>query len=141
MNEQTPKITIIIGDNTHQINPNDQASILNIPWQERKKIIDIIELIKQSEHVKKPATDPVAKDVSPARENQTIATQLKVPSIKTTDVDFNPSKKSLSDTEVDQIMQQIIMTQKTTTKIPEKKDVYKWLLIVLAVIVGLALIF
>ena len=135
-------INITIAGKSYQINPQDKASIAQIPWQERKKLIELIEVIKQAEHVNTKSVDSI-------EEVKSAATVLPKPQrLVVPQKGASPIEKILGDgsrapakDDADLIMQQLIMEQKGGSKIPEKKEVYKWMVGIFAVIILLMLIF
>ncbi len=142
-------ITITINGHTHRFNNGDFEAIKKLPWPERKALIELLENIKQAEYVK-PIKDvevedakfevnlqsaSVASNTSLSKKAQNIAQTKQLN--QTLDSQIKPSDK-----DVDELMSRLIVEQKQThSSVPDKASVYKWLLIVFAVIFGLALIF
>lgn len=152
-------ITFSINDVTHRFNLRDKASIRKIPWQDRKRIIKVIEHIKQAEHVTKKSSEPLTTPTNLPQTNRVQlpqnATSVSVNeaasklTIKSTDEPpaalfkhgMEPKPEQEKD-DIDVLMQQLLMQQPPGSNgIPDKKSVYKWFLIVIAVIFFLALIF
>lgn len=142
-------ISITINNQSHHFKSNDIEAMRKLPWSERKLLIELLENIKQAEFVK-PVKEPVFEDANfdepeePAIDSSIVLSKkitdknsLKNVRTKTLDSQVKPS-----DADVDDLMSRLIVEQKqSSSSVPDKSAVYKWLLIVFAVIFGLALIF
>lgn len=148
MNKSTD-IVIKINNKTHCFNSDDMEAMRQLPWPERKALIELLEKIKQAEYVKpvkevfeddaKFVTNPDSATNSSANLNKKI-TQNRTP-ISGYDKKLDPKIKP-SDADLDDLMSRFIVEQKQSHQtVPDKSSVYKWLLIVFAVIIGLVLIF
>ena len=130
------KIEITINGKTHTFEAGDPNAIKDMPWQERKELIGILEQIKQVEYV----------DNKPALEKQGL-------SILTTEKQINPISSATATPaydkavkpgqgDVDSIMNRLIMEEKKhQSTVPDRGPVIKWMLAVIAVIMVLALLF
>lgn len=147
------QITITINDKTHQFKAGDVDAMRDLPWPERKQLIDLLENIKQAEYVK-PADANFSSPASLGSKNQSyggnqaIKSTTKQPIIKpskpaaqTNAAKLDPSIKA-SDKDVDDLMNRLILEQKGSHQpVPDKSSVIKLLLLVFAIIIALALIF
>ena len=129
--EQTD-ISISINGKTHRINIDDPAAISRIPWEDRKQLIQVLEAIRQAEHVR-PTPDKSVKTVQ----------STQVPALKSVSKPAKPGKVPQAHAEdIDVIMSQLIIEErKNRTQIPDRGVVIKWMLIIFAVIVLLSLLF
>lgn len=146
MTDKKP-ILIRINDKTYKLNPNNLSSLKAMPWEARKELINLLEQVKQAEYVKpqkQPADDePKSKHDASA----VISTEVKRPETKPV-IASKQQKPTLdksvkpSDSDVDDIMNRLILEQKSTHQtVPDKSSVYKWFLILFIVIVLLAMLF
>ena len=132
MNEE--KVTIVIAGKRYDIDSSDKESIQGMPWKDRKVLIGLLDTIQQAEHIKPQVKTP---KVPPAT---TTAVQIKSQEIST-EPQLDPEIKP-SETDIDDMMERFIMEgEKDRPNIPDKSSVYKWLLIIMAVLLGVSLIF
>lgn len=146
------QITITINDKTHRFNVDDVEAIRALPWSERKQLIDLLENIKQAEYVKSADTNfsatasPVSKNQPNGTDQPIISTNKQQvikpskPASQTNAAKLDPEIKA-SEKDVDDLMTRLILEQKSSHRpVPEKAAVIKWVLLVFAVIIGLALV-
>ena len=147
------QITITINDKTHQFKAGDVDAMRDLPWPERKQLIDLLENIKQAEYVKSadanfsPTTSPGSKNQSYGSDqaiNSTTKQQVikpPTPASQTNAAKLDPAIKA-SDKDVDDLMNRLILEQKGSHQpVPDRSTVIKLLLLVFAIIIALALIF
>lgn len=128
------QVTIVLANKRFDINLRDKASIQAMPWKDRKQLIDLLETIKQAEHIKRQVQTP--KEESKVKTVQQIHTQD-----LNTKPQLDPAIKP-SEADIDSMMERFVMEgQKDRPKIPDKNSIYKWLIIVLAAILLLAIVF
>ncbi|WP_154224052.1 hypothetical protein [Marinicella rhabdoformis] len=131
------KVTIVLSGKRFDLNLNDKASIQEMPWKDRKQLISLLETIKEAEHIKPKAEDKIQPDNHVANINSEPATTPP----PTTAVKLDPEVKP-SEADIDSMMERFVMEgQKDRPKIPDKSSIYKFLLIIMAVLLGVALIF
>ncbi len=123
-----------------------------LPWNERKQLIELLEDIKQTEYVKKPAVSDAAEATSNATVRVANHDGGMTPDLnpnvpdnkladKQSDSGFDPSVKK-SEQDVDDLMQRLIIQEKQHHQpIPDKSSVMKLLLGVFVVILLLAVLF
>mgnify|MGYP000398000544 CR=1 FL=1 len=141
MNEE--KVTIVISGKRYDIDTSDKESIQAMPWKDRKVLIGLLDTIQQAEHIKpqEPAVEP-EPTIEPARKlgPQKTAVQIKAHDLNTKprlDPEIKPSEA-----DIDSMMERFVMEgQKDRPKIPDKSSIYKLLLIIMAVLLGVSLIF
>ncbi len=131
MDKPTP-IDITINGKTHQLTADNVEAMKQIPWSERKALIQLLEAIKQAEHVVKPKPESELPAV------QRSMTRIKQATEQPPKLDPGV-KKSAAD--VDDIMNQLLMQQPQKSSVPDKQVVYKWFLIIFVVVVLLSMIF
>ena len=156
------QITITINGKSHQFKAGDVDAMRDLPWSERKQLIELLENIKQAEYVKaaKSESDPIeahtkyesdTKSDASFQNNSTDSTSinhidlnqasLKSPKNTASTPQLDPSIKA-SEKDADDVMARLILEQKQHHKpIPDKSSVLKVMLIVFAVIIVLMLIF
>lgn len=130
-------IAIAIGEYRYQLDLDDKASIQAMPWNERKKLIEVLEVIQQVDHVK--PTEPVE-----STPNETV--QSPKPVAQTSD--HTTSQKTVldaevkkSDADIDTVMSRLLVESGPRRQIPDKGQAYKWLGITTVVIILLAALF
>jgi len=143
---QKDQITITINDRTHRFKADDIEAMRDLPWAERKQLIDLLENIKQAEYIQAEKPTELSTDagfnLSPnaavKSSPKTTATQADQSSaLPQLDPEIKTSEK-----DVDDLMVRLILEQKKNHKpVPDKSSVLKFLLIVFAIIIVLALIF
>lgn len=142
------QITITINDKTHRFNVDDVEAIRALPWSERKQLIDLLENIKQAEYVKTDKTTVPThaagfdseQKVVPQSLSQSTTNNNPASAQRTASHELDPEIKA-SDKDVDDLMTRLILEQKSSHRpVPEKAAVVKWMLLVFAVIIGLALV-
>ena len=147
------EIIITINGVTHKFTTGDVEAIRDLPWSERKQLIDLLENIQQAEYVK--AVEP--KDSSDdAKFNSTTGTaKLPIESAQsrhqhTSNQGASQSSKPpqldsqvvASEKDVDDLMNRLILEQQSKHQpVPDKSSVVKLLLIVFTVIIVVAFIF
>ncbi len=130
--DKPTQIGITINGKTHQLSADNIEAMKQIPWPERKELIQLLDAIKQAEHVTKAKQSVEDK---PVRQTITPINKMVKPLPKLD----QEVKKSSAD--VDDIMNQLIIQQQQKSSVPDKQDVYKWFLIVFVLIVVVAMIF
>ena len=135
MSQQTIKITI--DGKTHEFMSGDHQAMKNMAWQDRKKLIDLLETIKQAEYVKEAKSPEIETE--------------KLTSTPTIDPEFKTNKNNSDQPDhtvkpgqgdVDALMNRLILEDKKhQSNIPDKSVVIKWMLIILAVVLLIAVIF
>lgn len=120
-------ISITINGKTHQLRLDDPEGIKSLPWEDRKQLIKVLEVIHQAEHVKKPdsqAVTPIRPDIKPDRP---VA---------------NKKTATASSQDIDVLMSQLIIEdRKNQTPIPDRSVAIKWMLAIILVIIVLSLLF
>ncbi|MCX7552561.1 hypothetical protein OS175_01620 [Marinicella sp. S1101] len=142
-------ISITINNQTHHFNGNDMESMRKLPWSERKALIALLENIKKAEYVKSVKTIETADESeiseSEARSHEPVShPKMKKASVasKTQHKLDSPIKSSKAEADVDDLMNRLIVEQKQTrSSVPDKSEVYKWLLLIVVVIFVLAMVF
>ena len=145
------QITITINGVTHKFQTGDVDAMRDLPWSERKQLIELLENIKQAEYVQAEKPTELSTDAgfnsnsSPIPQSLTknTATQVnqssKPPQFDA--VKLDPEIKA-SEKDVDDLMTRLILEQKKKHQpIPDKSSVIKLLLLVFAIIIVLAAIF
>lgn len=158
------KITITINGVTHQFQTGDIQAMRNLPWSERKQLIELLESIKQAEFVNAAQSSETTSAIESATSQQQVTLNNSVETepkkLKSTakspnknqyvkqNISHSPKAPQLdpsikaSDKDADDMMQRLILEQqKDQQRIPDKSAVIKVMLIVFAVIIGLILIF
>lgn len=135
MTEQRTRMKIAIDGKVYTLDTGIRKSLTQIPWESRKKVIAVLEAVKQAEHVETStpqATDqPIKKPVQPtALVNSTIKPQ---PMSEDGSSEYNSK-------DPDAIMQQLIMQQPKSHNIPDKGTAIKWLALFFAVVISLAIL-
>jgi hypothetical protein len=125
-------ISISINGKTHRIDIKDPEGIRQIPWEDRKHMIAVLDAIRQAEHVKQPS-QPDIRAVAPIKTaNQTTGQTTRKPEAAA----HNKPE------DIDVLMSQLIIEdRKNQTQIPDRVVVIKWMLLIFAVIVLLSLLF
>lgn len=124
-------ILIRIGGKTYRLR-DEAESLRKIPWSQRKRLIEILEAMKQAEYV-------VVKDQPPPEARTTtaikpVATLKPKPTRPPRPTEQQPPQ------DTDAMMQRFLAEQKNyKSSIPTKASVYKWFLIIFAVIFLLVL--
>ncbi|WP_223787972.1 hypothetical protein [Marinicella meishanensis] len=142
-------ITITINGETHRFKSGDAEAMQNMPWPQRKKLIDLLESIRQAEFVAAAQSQAAAEPVSPQpsqqpvvsktapKQRQPAATQLKPTPTKPSDLGVDASRQSPED-----LMQQLIMQEKQHShSIPDRLTVVKYMLAVIVLIILLSMLF
>ncbi|MCB1582771.1 MAG: hypothetical protein R3E90_04480 [Marinicella sp.] len=142
MTEQRTRMKIGIDGKVYTLDTSIQKSLTQIPWESRKKVIAVLEAIKQAEHVEKPqvkeSVNQLKNLVKP--QAQTLPTQAVAPESGTTRSSHaNKPPLDTNSQDPDAIMQQLIM-QQPSHNIPDKMTAIKWIAVFFAVIIALALI-
>ncbi len=118
-------ILIRIGGKTHRLQDDDPQSLQKIPWPQRKRLISLLEAMKKADYV----------EPGPTGDSQTQIETLK----PETRVRANAEKPMPQDS--DAMMQRFLAEQQShKSSIPSKAAVYKWFLIIFAIIFILVLI-
>lgn len=127
-------ILIRIGGKTYRLR-DDVVSLRKIPWTQRKRLIEILETMKQAEYVP-------AKDQQPPQSNE-ISTMPAVAKLKTKQAKpEKPATQQQPPQDAEAMMQRFLAEQHGhRSSIPSKTSVYKWFLIIFSVILLLVLIF
>jgi len=126
------QIEITINGKTHQFKAGDDRAIKNMPWSERKQLIEILEQIKQVEYVKSqpPVQQP---NMSAPIVNEPVKSESVSP-VKTYDKSIKPGHG-----DVDSIMNRLILEEKKhQSTIPEKGVVVKWMLLTIGLFLVIA---
>lgn len=127
------KVTIVIAGKRYDIDTSDKESIQAMPWKDRKVLIGLLDTIQQAEHIKPQEPQNTVEPTKTAR-------PIKV-EVVSTKPQLDPEIKP-SETDIDGMMERFIMEgEKDRPKIPDKSSVYKWLLIFMAVLLGVSLVF
>lgn len=127
-------VRIIIDNNDYQLDLEDVSSIQAMPWPARKQLIDVLEAIQQADHIK--AAEP-KKEITPEPQRINQQAQAKIGSSS----DLDPEIKK-SDADIDAMMERFIMEGRQERKpIPDKTSIYKFLLIFMAVLLGISILF
>ena len=144
MTEERTRMKIGIDGKVYTLDTAIQKSLTQIPWKSRKKVIAVLEAMKQAEHVEKPqATEAVKLPQQPinpqkqASPNQVMATQSKADysaPVNNVPPDVNPK-------DPDAIMQQLLMQQPKVQAVPDKSTAIKWIAVFFAVVISLVLLF
>ncbi len=146
---QNDQITITINGKTHQFKTDDITAMRNLPWAERKLLIELLENIKQAEYVKavKQPNSTADAQFNPAtgvnqqRHSAVLSSKAKPLQGNPTSAQLDPQVKA-SEKGVDDLMQRLILEQQSNHKpVPDKSSVVKLLLLAFAVLIALALIF
>lgn len=127
-------VRIIIENNDYQLDLEDVSSIQAMPWPARKQLIDVLEAIQQADHIK--SAEP-KKEISPEpqRYTQKVQTEKGASSV------LDPEIKK-SDADIDAMMERFILEGRQDRKpIPDKSSIYKYLLIFMAVLLGISILF
>jgi len=125
-------ISISINGKTHRFNLNDPEGIRQIPWEDRKQLIGVLDAIRQAEHVKQPK-QPNIRAVAPIK-----------PADKTTGQAARQTQTAAQNKpeDIDVLMSQLIIEdRKNQTPIPDRGVVIKWMLVIFAIIVIISLLF
>ena len=147
------EIKITINGTTHTFNNGDEPSVKDMPWSDRKKLIDLLERIKQAEYIKKPELN----EQSPDKQTTSDGDQLKADQIrqrlkqakanktnippKNVMPSLDPSIKA-SENDVSDLMNRLILEEKQHHKpVPDKSMVVKLFLVIFVVIILLAVLF
>lgn len=118
-------ILIRIGGKTHRLHDDNPQSLQKIPWPQRKRLISLLEAMKKADYV----------ELGPTGDSQTQIETLK----PETPVSANTEKPMPQDS--DAMMQRFLAEQQShKSSIPSKAAVYKWFLIIFAIIFILVLI-
>ncbi len=130
-------IAIAIGEHRYQLDLDDKASIQAMPWNERKKLIEVLEVIQQADHVKsaEPVESTPDDSVQPPQ-SETISTNTTPTQTVTLDTEV---KKS--DADINTVMNRLLVESGPRRQIPDKGQAYKWLGITTVVIILLATLF
>lgn len=136
MTEQHTKMKIGIDGKVYTLDTRLRESLTQIPWESRKKVITVLEALKQAEHIEpvKPSVNQESSLTEPVKPQTAVAK---------TAVDSVSDKVKVAEVnskDPDAIMQQLIM-QQPSHNIPDKMTVIKWMLIVFCIIVILSFIF
>ena len=134
-------ILIRIDGQTHRIDPRNPASIKKIPWPQRKRLIEVLESIQAADYVaREPAPGPDKKTADFDKPGPVPAKQsTEQNALEQTGQTTAQSQSESRD--MDAVMQRLLTEQTDQrTKIPSKASVYKWLLIIFAVIYLLILL-
>ncbi len=119
-------IEVKIGNKKYQLDASDAQSIRDIPWSDRKQLIEILTAIKQADHIK--PKEP------PEKIEQKLLEQEGPPKL-------GPTVKA-NDEDIDAMMNRLIMESGgRRNNIPEKGQVYKWLGVTVLVIIVLSRLF
>lgn len=108
-------ITVIINNNTYSLSTNNVETISSISAADRQQLIALLELVKQQEHA-----------ASPVRQARTETTSNRYnASTPTNHQAMRPERLSSGD--IDSLMAQLIMEEKSKEK-PRltKQTIYKW---------------
>jgi hypothetical protein len=128
MAEKETELSITIGGTQYPIDLNDLSSLTTIPWKDRKMIIEVLEKIKQAEHIQP----------EPKRAPESMPTKRSKPVVQ--DSQFKNSNVIKSNEDPDAIMQQLIIQQQNQHNIPDKSTVVKWMLVVFIIIMLLMIV-
>lgn len=130
-------ILVRIDGKTYRLDSDKPASLIKIPWPQRKRLIDILEAMKAAEYVETERSQKAEPQKDQPRES-TQAVKL------TKDVDSElkqvstPSNTNAQDSDV--LMQRFLAEQKNHKhSIPDKRSIYKWFLITFVIIFILVL--
>ncbi|MCW8870600.1 MAG: hypothetical protein OQK49_07835 [Proteobacteria bacterium] len=133
-------ILLKIDGQTHLLRPDDPESLRKIPWSQRKRLIDVLEQIKKAEYVASnvSATEkhrPV-KELTNRISNVSKDTAATTPqNTQQSEEHHHPPQDS------DALMQRFLTEQKKhKSSLPTKASIYKWFLIIFAVIFLLILV-
>ena len=124
---QQQNITFIVNGQVYKVDTNNRKSMQKIAAADRLQLIHALETLKNmdaTEHQAQPElkTPPV-------------------PQMQTSAAQNNPRPHRTGSGDADLMMQQLIMEQKQQHKeIPDRNVIYKWFLIIFAVILLLVLI-
>jgi len=140
-------IIVRINGQTHRLRTGEPESLRKIPWPQRKRLIEVLEAIKKAEYIDpfhaqdatshKPETVPDSSQIS-----QAITNKPKVVAHSSRKSVNSTSKHNNSALDGDVLMQRFLAEQQThKSSIPSKSTVYKWFLIIFAVILLLVLVF
>lgn len=137
MTEQRIKIKIGIDGKVYSLDTSNRESLIQIPWESRKKIIEVLESVKQAEHVETAK----AKETFELQ-NKTVNQRSKLAG---QDINLPAEKDSrvpeLDSKDPDTIMQQLIIQQQNQHHIPDKGTVVKWMLVVFIVFILIMMVF
>ncbi len=135
MTEQHIKMKIGIDGKVYTLDTRQRESLTQIPWKSRKKVIAVLEAMKQAEHI-----EPAKTSVNPqSRPTQSVNQQTAAAQPKTDSVTDNSTDEVYSK-DPDAIMKQLIM-QQPSHNIPDKITVIKWIAIIFFIIIALSFIF
>lgn len=132
-------ILIRISGETYRLQPDKPESIQKIPWAQRKRLIDVLEAIKKAEYVdsadsQESEPESSSQDIKPIKSEQKKAQE-----------NVSPPKSAAPDrppADSDMLMQRLLAEQQgQRKKLPTKAGIYKWFLIIFAVIMLLILLF
>lgn len=129
------KIEITINGKTHSFNQGDDSTIKNMPWNDRKQLIEVLEQIKQVEYVDNKSPTKIKPSTShEITKTSNPASPTKGP------IELDQAVKP-GEGDVDSIMSRLILEQKSTQKpIPDKSAVIKWMLVVIGIIIAIAVV-
>lgn len=110
-----PAITVIINNNTYSLSTSNVEAIRSIPRTDRQQLIALLEAVKQQEHAASPVRQPRTETTS-NRYNAGTPTNHQT---------MRP--EHLSSGDIDSLMTQLIMEEKSKEK-PRltKQTIYKW---------------
>ncbi len=128
-------IEITINGKTHTFEEGDVSSIKSMSWNDRKKLIKVLEQVKQVEYIDKES--PTKKvPVMAQKTINSVETDSKPNLLNELDGAVKPGKG-----DVDSIMSRLILEQQSSqTPIPDKGVVIKWMLVIIGVILLIAFI-
>ncbi len=151
------EIKITISGVTHTFNSDAENSIKEMPWDDRKKLIALLESIQQAEYIKPVKSNIRAALTKPHKRDekneQTQQAKLIRERLKKTKPSATVDQSKASHTQLDlhvkaskndvsDLMNRLILEEKQHHKpIPEKAAVIKILLVIFVVIILLAMLF
>ncbi len=143
MTEQRTRMKIGIDGKVYTLDTSIQKSLTQIPWESRKKVIAVLEAMKQAEHVEKPRMENapieqsnVAKPMVKTAVKPAVKPAVR-PVVQSPPVKSKPTE--INETDPDLIMQQFIM-QQPSHNIPDRMTAIKWIAIFFAVVISLAIL-
>ena len=133
-------IWVRIDGQTHRLRPDNPESMRQIPWTQRKRLMDVLEVLKKAEYVDLETTssenNPAVK--TPGHQMSTPKAVNAQSSSRHTQ---QPPEHNHSSQDSDAMMQRFLAEQKShKSSIPTKAGIYKWFLIIFAVIFLLVLL-
>lgn len=134
------KITFVINGNTYSISSTDKEAINSIPASDKQALIALLESVKQQDQI---AFENMQQRINKAKQAQqkTIQQSNQQPT-QPNSTGQVLGEKPMGAGDVDNVMARLMLEEKRNQKqLPTKNTMYKWMAIVIVVLVLLFLIF